>query len=89
MNSKFKKIILRTGILSLSINAFAGGSDLAKKFNLNPGEKAMKQWERVFNTPDKQKELGIDKLSDSEKTQLKNYLIEFAADSDKPQVAGK
>ena len=34
-------------------------------------------------------QIGIDKLSESDKSALKKYLLDHAADSDKPAVAGK
>ncbi len=62
--------------------------DLAKKLHLIAGKKAIIQWERVFKSNRKMKKYGIDKLSKEEKVSLKNYLLDHAADSDHPTVAG-
>jgi len=82
-----------TGImlfLLCTVNTFAAsGAELAKKLNLNAGDKASRQWERVFSSSDKLKEIGAAGLSDGEKSALKAYLIDHAADSDKPAAAGK
>jgi len=65
------------------------GQQLANELKLDPSSKAIKQWERLFGSDDKLKSLGIDKLAAAEKADLKKYLIDHAADSDKPTVAGK
>ena len=81
---------ISVSLLLLSVLAFAkSGSELANDLKLNPSSKAIKQWERVFSTPDKMQQAGIDKLSESDKSALKKYLLDHAADSDKPAVAGK
>lgn len=74
-------------LFTLSVFASSGG-DLAKKYNLSANQKAMKQWERVFKKERKMKKLRINKLSDEEKSVLKEYLIKHAADSDQPAAAG-
>lgn len=82
--------LISLSILTLSVFAFAkSGQDLANDLKLNPSSKAIKQWERIFSSPDKLQQAGIDKLSDSDKSALKKYLLDHAADSDKPAVAGK
>ena len=82
--------LISLSILTLSVFAFAkSGQDLASDLKLNPSSKAIKQWERVFSNPEKLQQAGIDKLSDSDKSALKKYLLDHAADSDKPTVAGK
>jgi predicted Zn-dependent protease len=78
-------------LLSLSIVttiAFAGGKEVAVKLGLDASSKAVKQWEKVFEKEDKMAKMGIDKLSDSEKSDLKKYLTSHAADSDHPEAAG-
>jgi hypothetical protein len=65
------------------------GQQLAGELKLDPSSKAIKQWERIFGAEDKLKSMGVDKLSAAEKNDLKKYLIDHAADSDKPTVAGK
>lgn len=66
----------------------ADGKSLASKLGLNPSSKAIKQWEKVFKKDKKMVKLGIDKLSDGEKSDLKKYLTNHAADSDHPEAAG-
>lgn len=68
--------------------AFAGGKELAVKLGLNASSKAIKQWEKVFTKDRKMAKLGIDKLSDADKAELKKYLTKHAADSDQPEAAG-
>ena len=62
--------------------------EIAKKLHLIAGRKAIIQWERIFKSDRKMKKYGVDKLSEKEKTALKNYLLDHAADSDHPTVAG-
>ena len=80
-------------LLSLAIFApslFAkSGQQLANELKIDPSSKAIKQWERIFGSEDKLKSMGADKLSAAEKNDLKKYLIDHAADSDKPTVAGR
>ncbi|MBN2894477.1 MAG: hypothetical protein JXK05_01110 [Campylobacterales bacterium] len=66
----------------------ASGKELATGLGLSAASKAMKQWEAVFEKPDKMAKMGIDKLSDADKAELKSYLIGHAADSDHPEAAG-
>ncbi len=68
--------------------AFAGGKELAKQLGLSASSKAIKQWERVFEKEKKMEKYGIDKLSDSDKEVLKQYLTTHAADSEHPEAAG-
>jgi hypothetical protein len=68
--------------------AFAGGKELAVGLGLNASSKAIKQWEKVFKKDKKMAKLGIDKLSDADKSTLKKYLTSHAADSDHPEAAG-
>ena len=65
------------------------GQQLANELKLDPSSKAIKQWERIFEVAEKRKQLGIDRLSDTDKLELKKYLLDHAADSDHPTVAGK
>lgn len=65
------------------------GEELAKELKLNPSSKAIKQWDRVFSSPDKMAEIGASKLSPGDQASLKKYLQDHAADSDKPTVAGQ
>ncbi|MBU1657892.1 hypothetical protein KKG72_02435 [bacterium] len=78
-------------LLSLSVVASiasAGGKEIAVKLGLDASSKAIKQWEKVFEKDDKMEKLGIDKLSDADKSDLKKYLTNHAADSDHPEAAG-
>ncbi|MEK6658402.1 MAG: hypothetical protein AABY36_01815 [Campylobacterota bacterium] len=74
--------LLVTGVL------FADGKDLAKSLSLDPSSKAIKQWEKIFESGEKMGKMGIDKLSDADKATLKKYLMSHAADSDHPAAAG-
>ena len=74
-------------LLTASLFA-ATGEEIANQLGINAGSKAIKQWERVFTKDRKMKKLGIDKLSNTDKSKLKEYLISHAADSDKPAAAG-
>ncbi len=64
------------------------GRDIANKLSLLPASKAIKQWERIFTSDRKMKRYGVDRLSSEEKMALKKYLINHAADSDMPELAG-
>lgn len=83
-------ILALLSLLLLGTSMWAkSGQQLANELKLDPSSKAIKQWERLFGSDDKLKSLGIDKLAAAEKADLKKYLIDHAADSDKPTVAGK
>jgi len=84
--SKLNILIFIIVISSISLHASA--LDIAKKLHLVAGKKAIIQWERVFKSDRKMKKYGIDKLSKKEQELLKNYLLDHAADSDHPTVAG-
>jgi hypothetical protein len=73
----------------LVASANASGESTCKSLGLNPSSKAGKQWEKVFSNPDKLKDIGADKLSASDQSALKDYLVSHAADSDHPTVPGK
>ncbi len=81
----FKLLLLLFIAVTLS---FADGKDLAKSLSLDPSSKAVKQWEKIFESSEKMGKIGIDKLSDADKTTLKKYLTSHAADSDHPAAAG-
>lgn len=83
------KLLSIIAVLTFAVAAMADGKGSAKKLGLEASSKASKQWERVFANPDKIKEIGADKLSTQEQTELKKYLIDYAADSDHPSVPGK
>lgn len=82
-------IIAFAASIVLAISANASGESTCKSLGLNPSSKAGKQWEKVFLSPDKIKDIGADKLSAPEQGALKDYLVSHAADSDHPTVPGK
>ena len=81
------KMVLAIAFISGTLFA-NNGQEIAKKLNLQAGTKAIKQWERVFKKDRKMKKYGIDKLTEADKNILKEYLINHAADSDRPAAAG-
>ena len=82
--------LIVANIFALSSMLLAkSGQQLANELKLDPSSKAIKQWERIFEVAEKRKQLGIDRLSDTDKIELKKYLLDHAADSDHPTVAGK
>jgi hypothetical protein len=83
-----KKLIVIVALF-FTVTLFAGnGKTLATKLGLSASSKASAQWNRVFKKAKKMKKYGIDKLSDGDKSVLKAYLINHAADSDSPEAAG-
>ncbi len=83
-----KKFIAIIALL-FTVSAFsADGKSIAKELGLSASSKASSQWLRVFKKVRKMKKYGIDKLSDADKEMLKTYLVDHAADSDAPEVAG-
>jgi hypothetical protein len=83
------KVVLIFTILCLhTVMLYSSPSETAKALHLIPGKKAIIQWERVFKSERKMKKYGINKLSTKEKEALKKYLLDHAADSDHPTVAG-
>jgi ABC-type metal ion transport system substrate-binding protein len=75
--------------LLLAVTLFASsGKELANKLGISAASKASSQWNRVFKKTRKMKKYGIDKLSDADKSTLKTYLVDHAADSDAPEAAG-
>ena len=80
--------LLTTGILFTTFSFASSGSDLANKLHISPSSKAMTQWEKVFTNKRKMRRLKINTLSDNDKTILKKYLIDHAADSPSPIAAG-
>jgi len=75
--------------LFFTVGMFAAdGKALAQKLGLSASSKASTQWNRVFKKDRKMKKYGIDKLSDGDKSALKTYLVNHAADSDAPEAAG-
>ena len=62
--------------------------NLASKLGLYGGMKATIQWERVFSSEKRLKKYRINTLPKGVQEALKLYLIEHAADSEKPIVPG-
>ena len=50
------------------------------------GNKTESQWKRYFKNPKWQKKLGIDGLSDGDRSALLSYLNEHSADKDQATV---
>ncbi len=84
----FKITMLLIMYLMFGTSIYASSEQIAKELHLVAGKKAIIQWERVFKSKRKMKKYGIDKLSKAQQTQLKKYLLDHAADSDHPTVAG-
>jgi len=83
------RLLISLVALSLMfLTAYADGKSIAKSLGLDPSSKAIRQWEKVFKKERKMKKLGINKLTDAQKAELKEYLIDHAADSDHPEAAG-
>ena len=85
-----KKIIMLIAIIAFgAVSLYAAdGKAIAQKLGLSASSKASMQWKRVFKKKRKMKKYGISKLSDADKAALKTYLVNHAADSDSPEVAG-
>ena len=83
-----KALLLFFTLFVSALTLYASPQEIARKLHLIAGKKAIIQWERVFKSNRKMKKYGIDKLSKAEKESLKNYLLDHAADSDHPTVAG-
>jgi len=61
---------------------------LTKKLNLYAGSKASIQWERVFSSQRHLKRYKLDTLPESLRNELREFLIQHAADSQQPIVPG-
>lgn len=61
---------------------------LAQELNLYAGSKASVQWKRIFSSPRHLKRYHLETLSIEQRNALEEYLINHAADSDKPIVPG-
>lgn len=86
-----KKItaILGSMLLASGLSA-SSGAELAKKAGINPGTKAMKQWERYFSRVSylNKKYPETKEMSEKQLEKLKEFCVNHAADSDSPAVAG-
>ena len=81
-------IVLVVNIYASSYTDSDGVEKLATSLQLFPGTKASIQWERVFSSLRKLKRYNLLKLPLEVRSQLKNYLISHAADSDQPIIPG-
>jgi len=84
----WKKVLMLLVCVSSTMYLYASAIDIAKRLHLVAGKKAIIQWERIFKSERKMKKYGIDKLTPTEREALKQYLLDHAADSDHPTVAG-
>jgi len=83
------KKLIAIVMLFFTVNMFAAdGKSLAQDLGISASSKASSQWKRVFKKAKKMKKYGINKLSDADKSALKEYLMNHAADSDSPEAAG-
>ena len=94
LHHSFLKVVLCLAIGAGTASPVPGddsvsGKELAKRFNLSAGSKAILQWERIFRSERKLKRYGLDKLDAREREILKRYLIDHAIDSDHPTIAGE
>ena len=48
----------------------------------------MIQWQRLFKNPRKLKRYGLEKFDLETRKKIEEYLVNHAADSDQPMVAG-
>jgi len=89
---KIKNLFISTALLvsSMSVTALNAltPEEIVELHDMKPYAKAKKQWKRVFKKEKKLKKLGLNEYSEKEKSDLLNYLIKNAADSDNPTVPG-
>jgi len=83
---KFLVFFLLLGVSSVAGNVSI--VELCKEMHIVPASKAIIQWERIFSSDKRKKKYKIDRLTPSVQQQLKNYLIQHAADSSQPMVPG-
>jgi len=91
-------LIFSVFLINNTLNAEDGAS-IANKFEISASAKVSAIWERIFDRKKYKKIFPRSKrsiflpdfktLSQSDLENLKNYLIEHAADSAKPKVAGE
>lgn len=89
---KIKNLLISSALLisSMSVtalNALTPG-EIVELHDIKPYAKAKRQWKRIFKKEKRMKKLGLTEYSKKEKTDLLNYLIKNAADSDNPTVPG-
>ena len=82
-----KIVVALCAFLLASILGAADMSALAKGvYAKAKGNKTESQWNRYFKNPKWQKKLGIDGLSDGDRSALLSYLNERSADKDQATV---
>ncbi len=84
-----KKIIAIIALFCTVSMFAADGKALAGQLGLDAGSKVTAQWKRVFKSAKKMAKRGIDKLSADEQAALKDYLMDYAGDSDAAESAGR
>jgi ABC-type metal ion transport system substrate-binding protein len=89
-NNTMKRAIQYIIALFLTVNLSASDIEvLVNQLKLQPGSKAILQWDRVFKSERKKKRYKINTLSFQDQQKLEVYLKNHAIDSDKPTVAGE
>ena len=85
-----KRVIQYIVLIMITVNLQASDIEiLVNKLKIQPGSKAILQWDRVFKSKRKMKRYKIDTLSFQDQQELEIYLKNHAIDSDKPTVAGE
>jgi hypothetical protein len=82
-------ILISFCFLTTTLFSYSKGYELCKKLKLKPQTKASKQWERILSNSNNLSSIGASQLSDDELELLKEYLVEYAADSQNATVPGK
>ncbi len=85
--------VVRFFLFSLLFGSITYANDdviakLCKEMKIVPASKAIVQWERVFSSQKHKVRYRIDGLTPDMQVQLKEYLIQHAADSSQPMVPG-
>ena len=83
-----KKLVLALTMVLLTSSLYAADlASLAKNvYTKAKGNKTESQWKRYFKNPKWQKKLGVDGLSDGDRSALLSYLNERSADKDQATV---
>lgn len=93
------KRLITFSLLAFTSSVFAeSGESIADRFEISAADKVITIWERIFDSkrykkifPRSKRGIYLDdfkQLSKSDLDNLKDFLIEHAADSAKPKVAG-
>ena len=83
-----RKLVVALTIMFFTSSLFAADlASLAKDvYAKAKGNKTESQWNRYFKNPKWQKKLGVDGLSDGDRSALLEYLNERSADKDQATV---